>query len=140
MRDGKPVRLEGVEAKVAHVYPKLDLAILQPVKPIETLKPLPMASAGPRPGAKVFVVGNPAMGQQVLDLSITDGIVSNARRVIDGKEYVQHTAAVNPGSFGGPLIDESGQIVGLVTRGADLEGVGFAMPVSVIRPMFETGK
>jgi serine protease Do len=47
--------------------------------------------------------------------------------------YVQTTAAVNPGNSGGPLINERGEVVGLVTLKAFLqEGIGFALPVALI--------
>ena len=57
-------------------------------------------------------------------------------RQIEGRGYIQHTAAINPGSSGGPLMDERGQIVGINTIKASLEGVSFAIPASRVRALF----
>ncbi len=73
----------------------------------------------------------------VLDQTITEGIVSAAEREISGHAYIQHTAAVNPGNSGGPLLDNSGHLAGLVTLKADLEGVSFAIPAAQIRANYE---
>ena len=48
-----------------------------------------------------FAIGNPGLGDVVLDQTITEGIVSAAEREISGHAYIQHTAAVNPGNSGG---------------------------------------
>jgi serine protease Do len=72
----------------------------------------------------------------VLEQSLSDGIVSAAGRQLEGQRYIQHTAAVNPGNSGGPLMDERGQIVGINTIKASLEGVSFAIPASRIRACF----
>src|SRR5262249_45083502 len=46
--------------------------------------------------------------------------------------------AVNPGNSGGPLVDEWGQLAGVVTLKANLENVGFAVPVETVRTVFES--
>jgi S1-C subfamily serine protease len=51
--------------------------------------------------------------------------------------HLQHSAAVNPGNSGGPLLNEQGQVVGLVTFKAKLEGVSFAVRVETIRKVFK---
>ena len=51
------------------------------------------------------MIGNPGLGQTVLNHTMTEGIVSNPRRTIRGGTYIQTSAAVNPGSSGGPMFD-----------------------------------
>lgn len=71
--------------------------------------PLVTASLSPRTkieaGERVTVIGNPGLGQTVLNHTMTEGIVSNPRRTIRGGTYIQTSAAVNPGSSGGPMFD-----------------------------------
>lgn len=74
--------------------------------------------AAPRLGQAVWAIGAP-LG---LDLSVTDGTVSALDRQVDPTEplrMVQHDAAVNPGSSGGPLVDAEGRLVGMNSRIAD---------------------
>ncbi|MCA9487339.1 MAG: trypsin-like peptidase domain-containing protein [Nanoarchaeota archaeon] len=77
-------------------------------------------------GEKVIAIGNP-LG---LQFSVTEGIISGVhRRGINGAEtYIQTDAALNPGNSGGPLIDKSGNIVGLNNfKISDGESIGFAL-------------
>ena len=50
--------------------------------------------------------------------------------------FLQHTAAVNAGNSGGPLLDAHGQVVGIVTLKAELENVSFAIPAGRLREVF----
>ncbi len=52
-------------------------------------------------------------------------------------EYVQHSAAVNPGNSGGALLDEGGRLVGIVTLGTYLNNISFAIPVETVRKNFQ---
>jgi S1-C subfamily serine protease len=78
------------------------------------------------------------LGGDVLEQSVHEGIISAADRVFEGSKYLQHSAAVNPGNSGGPLIDEWGQLAGVVTLKAKLENVGFAVPVETVRTVFKS--
>lgn len=87
-------------------------------------------------GDKVYAVGNP-LGE--LEFSMTTGYVSAKDRVIatgqgsDDISMFQFDAAVNSGNSGGPVYNELGQVVGVVTaKYADtgVEGIGFAIPIS----------
>ena len=87
-------------------------------------------------GDKVYAVGNP-LGE--LEFSMTTGYVSAKDRVIatgqgsDAISMFQFDAAVNAGNSGGPVYNELGQVVGVVTaKYADtgVEGIGFAVPIS----------
>ena len=62
-------------------------------------------------GATVYAIGSP-LG---LSNTISQGLISNTNRVIDGKTYLQTTAAISSGSSGGALINTSGQVIGITS-------------------------
>jgi serine protease Do len=76
------------------------------------------------------------LGDQTLDLTLSQGIISNSNRLVEGHSYLQHTASVNPGNSGGPLLNDAGQVVGVVCLKAHLEGVSFATPIEKVRALF----
>ncbi len=93
------------------------------------LKPLVLGdSDAVKTGDRIVAIGNPAFGSEVLTQTATDGIISGKNRMIGGCEFLQVSAAVNPGNSGGPLLNERGEVVGMVTLRAQLENVGFAAP------------
>lgn len=133
---GKLKRGEPRKATVVYLNVKEDVAVLRVENPPATLVPLPVADRDALAGEKVLAIGSPGLGNVVLDQSLTEGIVSAPDRALNRLPYVQHTAAVNPGNSGGPLLDERGQVLGLVTLKAELENVGFAIPARRIRQAF----
>ncbi len=76
-------------------------------------------------GEDVYGLGAP----QGLDLSLSDGLVSQLREV-RGNRVIQTNAAVSPGSSGGGLFDNEGNLVGITTFGltGDAENINFAIP------------
>jgi hypothetical protein len=70
---------------------------------------------GIRPADAVIVLGFPYAGLLTNDPQVTTGVVSALSGLRDDKRYVQLTAPVQPGSSGGPLLDLSGNVVGVVT-------------------------
>ncbi len=82
-------------------------------------------------GAKVYAIGAP----QGLELTLSDGIVSNLRE-IEGGQYIQTTAAISPGSSGGGLFDDNGALVGLTTfHLAEGQSLNFAVPVEWVKEL-----
>ena len=67
----------------------------------------------------------------------TEGIISASGRTFGQRKYLQISAAVNPGNSGGPLIDQNGRVVGIVTLKAQLENVGFSVPSSELLAFIE---
>jgi tetratricopeptide (TPR) repeat protein len=130
------VRSKTLKGEVVQQDDARDLAIVRVDAPPSTLVPVAVIEREVSAGEKVFAIGNPGMGTEILEQSISEGIVSSPLRRLDNAEYVQHTAGVNPGNSGGPLVDECGQIVGLVTLKAKLENVSFAVPAKGIRDLF----
>jgi S1-C subfamily serine protease len=138
LKDNAPVRMPAVRAAVVFRSPAEDVAVLKLEKAPEHLRPLPVAEATPDAGAKVYALGSPGLGKEVLEQSLSEGLVSSRRRVLDGVPYLQHSAAVNPGNSGGPLLDEMGRVVGIVTLKARLENVSFAIPPETVRTIFKS--
>ncbi len=92
-------------------------------------------------GQDIFVIGNP-LGE--LGGSVTKGIVSKTERYVnvDGiaMRLLQIDASINPGNSGGGLFDMSGNLVGIVNAkyvDEDVEGIGFAIPISTVRPVVQ---
>ena len=96
-------------------------------------------------GQIVFAIGNP-FG---LDHTMTSGIISGLGRVIQSQSgrpirgAIQTDAAINPGNSGGPLLNKTGELIGINTaildpsgKGANV-GVGFAIPVDTVKGIVE---
>jgi S1-C subfamily serine protease len=123
-------------AVVAGTDPKQDIATLTPGKLPETVVPA-VLGGGLAVGDDVVAIGNP-LG---LTVSTTSGVVSGLDRVLSvGKSgdisgLIQFDAAVNPGSSGGPLINDRGEVVGIIvalanpTDAGTFIGIGFAVPI-----------
>ena len=80
-------------------------------------------------GEDVYGLGAP----RGLDLSLSDGLVSQLREV-DGQRVIQTNAAISPGSSGGGLFDGEGNLVGIMTAkiaDENTEGIGFAIPADL---------
>ena len=122
-------------ATIASEDPKQDIATLTPKTLPETVVPAALGG-GVRVGDDVVAIGNP-LG---LTASTTDGVVSGLERSARGEGgsmsgLIQFDAAVNPGSSGGPLINDRAQVVGIVvslanpTDAGTFIGIGFAVPI-----------
>jgi S1-C subfamily serine protease len=84
---------------------------------------LEFQSADPEAGSKCFLIGAP----EGLEFSISDGIVSQVR-IIDGIKQLQFTCAQNHGNSGGPLLDDSGKVLGVADwKWRNTEGLNFAI-------------
>lgn len=114
-------------ARVVGLDPRLDVAVL---KVDGEVRPLAPASETARPGDRVFAIGSP-LG---LAFSVTEGVISGAGRAYDAAhpvDFLQHDAALNPGSSGGPLIDGHGRVLGMntATPGETLFDIGIALAI-----------
>jgi serine protease Do len=124
-----------------------DLAVVK----IEANRDLPIVrlgnSSGVHVGDWVLAIGSP-FGLQA---TVTAGIISAKDRGNVGRQFqhfLQTDAPINPGNSGGPLVDMSGNVIGInsaiMTGGRGYEGVGFALPsnmaISVYNQLVEHGK
>ncbi|TAF66527.1 MAG: serine protease [Cytophagales bacterium] len=118
--------MERFTAKVVFLNPIVDLAFLFPSKPLENIAPLKlMPTTQLKNMDRVAVLGFP----YGMPFTITDGIVSSTKQLLDGRYYVQTDAAVNPGNSGGPVVNMNGEVVGVTTsKFSDADNVGFAIP------------
>ncbi|MEI8195565.1 MAG: trypsin-like peptidase domain-containing protein, partial [Phycisphaerae bacterium] len=137
---GKMVPAGDSVAVVIYRDARRDIAVLKMKKTPVGMMALPVAKAAPKAGQAVYAIGNPGLGRQILDNSISNGIISAVSRQIEGQTYIQHTAAINQGNSGGPLLNTQGQLIGINTLKGDLENVGFAVPAESIRRIFEAQK
>src|SRR6266581_6329537 len=133
-----------VGAKVLGLDTVLDLALLR----VDASDPLPPArlgdSATAKVGDEVVAIGSPVG----LDQTMTRGIVSGLNRLLPGvsdEPMIQTDAPINPGNWGGPLVDRCGAVVGINTLiSQDAQSIGFAVPInavkSVLRELREQGR
>jgi serine protease Do len=89
-------------------------------------------------GQLAIAIGNP-LG---FERTVTRGIVSGLNRALGGQleELIQTDAAINPGNSGGPLLNSSGQVIGIntaVIRPGIATGLGFAVPINLARDVAE---
>jgi putative serine protease PepD len=122
-------------ATVASADTKTDIATLVPARLPSVVVPATLGGAA-AVGAPVVAVGNP-LG---LTDSVSSGVVSGLNRSAATDTgartgLIQFDAAVNPGSSGGPLLDGTGKVVGVVVALADADGqdafagIAFAVPI-----------
>lgn len=118
---------------------KLDLAILRLLDPKPFPKIEPGTTVALSPGQTIFAIGSPMAAE--LSFSVTRGITSAPRRMVRGRAFIQHDAALNPGNSGGPLIDAQGHLLGINTwKVMDTQGLGFAIPVEDAMTYFRSQK
>ena len=110
---------------------------------------LPYATIGNsskiKSGETVYAIGNP-IGYE-FRRTITSGIISATNRTIRIEEnnsvsymtdLLQTDASINPGNSGGPLVLPSGEVIGINTvKITSAEGIGFAVPINVVKPVIE---
>ena len=129
-------------AEVIGTDPDTDLAVLK----IEAgnLKAAPLGdSEAIQVGDWVLAIGSPFE----LEQTVTAGIISAKNRVrgiVRGgfEDFLQTDAAINPGNSGGPLVNLKGEVVGIntaiVSRSGGYNGIGFAIPMGLARPVLES--
>jgi serine protease Do len=130
-----------LEAEVVGSDPSIDLALLKVDAGDEQLPTLPLGdSEHMRVGQWVIAIGSPFIYEQ----TVTVGVLSaKKRRVPIGDTdraglvtFLQTDAAINFGNSGGPLLDASGNVVGInmaIARSYMAEGIGFALPINQAR-------
>lgn len=115
-------------ATVLKLDKERDLALLKiqvhaPLTPIRIAAPDSIGN-----GDTVTLISNPGLGPTLLDHTVTSGVVSSVDRVFEDEHFLQTSAAVNPGSSGGPLFNDHGQVIGVIVLKGKIEGAGFAIP------------
>ena len=130
-------------AKVVGTDKFNDIAVLQITDDIkdETLVPLPLANSDDlEVGQQIVAIGNP-FG---LSDTMTTGIISQVGRLLPNRDagfsisgVIQTDTAINPGNSGGPMLNLSGQVIGINTAiqstTGEFSGIGFAVPSNTIK-------
>lgn len=98
-----------------------------------------------RVGEQVVAIGTPLALQ--FQHTVTGGIVSALNRTLQVpsgrstafmEQLIQTDVAINPGNSGGPLLNQRGEVIGIVTvRVEEAAGIGFAIPIDIARPIVE---
>ena len=128
------------KAKILAADPTHDIAVLKLEDPIQpALTPEQVAKLGDsdkdRVGDWVLAIGSPFSLQK----TVTKGIISGKGRhlTIQGKQYLnllQTDALINPGNSGGPLLNLSGEVIGInVAINPNAQGIGFAIPINTVK-------
>lgn len=96
-------------------------------------------------GETVVAIGNP-LGLN-FERTVTAGIISAKNRTIQindtefMEDLIQTDASINPGNSGGPLVNTDGQVIGINTVKVETaEGIGFAVPVNIVKPILASIK
>ncbi len=112
-------------AQVAMVNPEVDLAFLNVEDLKNTAGSIKLEENNEVVNMqKVFINGFP-FG---MPFTVTEGIVSSPNQPMQGRNYVQTDAAVNPGNSGGPMLNENGVLVGVTTsKFTEADNVGFGI-------------
>ncbi len=131
-----------VEARLLGSDPSTDLAVLSVDVNANALRPLPLGNSDDvEVGDQVVAIGNP-FG---LDRTATAGIVSGVQRLITAPNQftidhvIQTDAPINRGNSGGPLLNASGQVIGVNTQietggfNSGNVGIGFAVPANTVK-------
>ncbi|WP_459500123.1 S1C family serine protease [Bacillus sp. C1] len=137
-----------VDAKLVGKDPWLDLAVVEidgsNVDKVATLGD----SSKIRTGEPAIAIGNP-LG---FDGSVTEGIISSKEREIPvdingdkqadwQAQVIQTDAAINPGNSGGALFNQNGEVIGINSSKIaqqEVEGIGFAIPINLAKPVMES--
>ncbi|HLV00618.1 MAG TPA: trypsin-like peptidase domain-containing protein [Acidobacteriota bacterium] len=127
------------DAQVVGVDPINDVALLKIDCSAGECRPIKLAADKElKVGQKVLAIGNPFGLQRTL----TTGIISSLGRSLETRtgimdDLIQTDAAINPGNSGGPLLNTSGEVIGINTailsRSGESAGIGFAVPATTLQ-------
>lgn len=144
------VTRDGKKLEVTKIYrdPSFDLALVKVAGPsVDGLKKLELGDSSKlKVGQTVIAIGN-ALGR--FSNTVTTGVVSGLGRAVTAgdpfsgvterlDDLIQTDAAINPGNSGGPLLNSSGQVIGVnvaTTEGA--QNIGFAIPINSVKALVE---
>lgn len=127
--------------KIVGADPKTDLAVVK----IDGQN-LPTVSWGDatqlQVGEYVLAVGNPFGLNSTVTLGIVSALGRGHMGITQYEDFIQTDAAINPGNSGGALVNTKGELVGINTaifsQTGGYQGVGFAVPTSMSKPIYES--
>src|SRR5213078_2140449 len=109
------------------------------------LATLPWGDSGQlQVGEMVLAVGNPFGLNQTVTLGIISAVGRANMGIVDCEDFIQTDAAINPGNSGGALVNLKGELIGINTaifsRSGGYQGIGFAIPTNMAKPIMEAGE
>lgn len=127
--------------KIVGADPKTDLAVIK----IEGQN-LPTVAWGDasklQVGEYVLAVGNPFGLNSTVTLGIVSALGRGRMGITQYEDFIQTDAAINPGNSGGALVNTRGELIGINTaifsQSGGYQGVGFAVPTSMSKPIYES--
>ncbi len=133
-----------LDAKVILSDEKTDLAVLRVELPGEALPFLRLHDSDDlEVGDLVLAIGNPFGVGQTVTSGIISALARAAENISDFSFFIQTDAAINPGNSGGALITMDGRLAGINTaiysRSGGSQGIGFAIPASMVERVLESG-
>ncbi len=129
------------KGKVVGTDPKTDLAVVK----IEGSN-LPHTGWGDssklQVGEYVLAVGNPFGLNSTVTLGIVSALGRGRMGITQYEDFIQTDAAINPGNSGGALVNTNGELIGIntaiISQSGGYQGVGFAVPASMAKPVFDS--
>ena len=129
------------KGRIVGTDPKTDLAVVK----IDGSN-LPSVSWGDssklQVGEYVLAVGNPFGLNSTVTLGIVSALGRGRMGITQYEDFIQTDAAINPGNSGGALVNTRGELVGINTaifsQTGGYQGVGFAVPTSMSKPVYES--
>jgi S1-C subfamily serine protease len=123
-----------------------DLALLQ--APRSFKEAAPIRGTAVHSGDSIIAIGYPFHGLLTSDFTVTTGIVSSLSGILNDTRFLQISAPVQPGNSGGPLLDTSGNVVGVVAAkinamkfakatGDIPENINFAIKTGAVRDFLD---
>lgn len=127
-------------AKVVGADPETDLAVIK--IQAENLPVIPWGnSSSLAVGQYVLAVGNPFGLNSTVTLGIVSALDRGGMGLARFEDFIQTDAAINPGNSGGALVNTRGELIGINTaiasQSGGYQGVGFAVPSSLAKPVLE---
>ncbi|MDH3504229.1 MAG: DegQ family serine endoprotease [Nitrospirota bacterium] len=99
-------------------------------------------SASLRVGEYVLAVGNPFGLNSTVTLGIVSALGRGGMGITQYEDFIQTDAAINPGNSGGALVNTRGELIGINTaifsQSGGYQGVGFAVPTNLAKPVYES--
>lgn len=114
--DGRTFKVNGFK----YINPTEDIAILTIDAPYNKFTPIDINYKALQIGEKVYTISNP----KGLEFTFSDGMINQYKN-----EYIQFSAPISPGSSGGALLNENGQLIGIITSYlGKAQNINFALP------------
>lgn len=125
------------DAKVIGTDPQSDVALIKIEDP-SNLPVIPLGDSSKlEPGEWVIAIGNPFGLSQTVTVGVVSATGRNSVGINEYEDFIQTDAAINPGNSGGPLLNTSGEVIGINTalfsRTGGYMGIGFAIPINMAK-------